>query len=124
MDERDFWLALEFRLCREFEGIREKGAGTLWCDGIWGENYQLEGDRPSILGRAYCGESGQEEWTFELLLPRTYCSKSEIDWPTLLPAINVTKWLYFNRQKRFMQIEPAAAQPDDAIRTSGGSTNR
>jgi hypothetical protein len=119
LDEAEFWVHLEFRLCREFEGIREKGTGMLWCDGIMPGHYILNEVRPRILGRAYCGASGQEEWTFELLLSRTYTSRSEIEWQELLPAINSTRWLYFDRERRFMQIEPAAAQPDGPFRTSG-----
>jgi hypothetical protein len=119
MTEHDFWLKLEFRLTRELEALREKGRSVLWCDGIGPEMYILSGYRPRILGRAYCGASGQEEWKFELLLSRSYESLDDIDWQSLLPASDVTRWLYFDRQRKFLQIEPAAAVPDAPFNSKG-----
>lgn len=113
MDERTYWSKLEFRLCLELDGLREKQRGVLWCDGILPETYILDGERPHILGHAYCGASGQEKWKFELLLPRTYESYDAIEWEELLPANNVTRWLYLDRERCFLQIEPRAAVPDE-----------
>lgn len=112
MNEADYWSHLEYRISRELGGLREKGRGILWCDGVMPEVFELDGPRPRLLGRAYCGEGGQDEWTFELLLPQCYQSREAIDWQALLPPDDVTRWLYFDRERRFLQIEPAAAVHD------------
>ena len=34
MNEADYWVSLEFRVCREFAGMPEKLLRGLWCDGF------------------------------------------------------------------------------------------
>ena len=32
--EKDFWVALEYRVCREFEGFEDRSLRSLGCDGL------------------------------------------------------------------------------------------
>jgi hypothetical protein len=71
MTETEYWLALEYRICREFTGMSERNLHRYWCDGIVGEVYFVNQRPPRILGHAWiCEGDKQEEWKVELLLPR------------------------------------------------------
>lgn len=110
MDERHFWLSLEFRLCSEFAGMPERRLQFLWCDGFTPSDYILDGSSPRITGHAWiCNGPLQAEWTFVLLLPRSYSSRNEIDWASLLPAQNVTRWMAIDETRQYIEIEPAVA---------------
>jgi hypothetical protein len=39
-------------------------------------------------------------------------SRDQIDWASLLPPSNVTRWISFDESRRTIEIEPAAARPD------------
>src|SRR5581483_8690544 len=70
MDEVAFRVRLEYRVCGELAGMRERRLRTLWCDGLISGEYHLVGPRPRINGRAWiCSGRHQEEWDFTLLLP-------------------------------------------------------
>ncbi|GIJ34539.1 hypothetical protein [Micromonospora sediminimaris] len=34
MDEQDFWVRLEFRICAEFRGFEDRHLRWYWCDGL------------------------------------------------------------------------------------------
>jgi hypothetical protein len=114
VDEREYWSRLEYRLCAEFRGMTEGHLSEYWCDGISGETYFITGRRPRILGHAWIclASKTMEEWQFELLLPHRVRSREHIDWAALMPADDVTRWLAVDLERRFIQIEPAAAVPD------------
>jgi hypothetical protein len=113
MDEADFWVSLEFRLCGEFAGLPERRYQYFWCDGFVPGQYQLDGPSPRITGRCrICNGRRQAEWEFALLLPRPVGSREEIDWASLLPPPNVTRWMAFDEGRRYIEIEPAAGVPD------------
>jgi hypothetical protein len=113
MTEDDFWLALEFRLCSEFSGMAERPLRYLWCDGITPIDRLLEEEPPKIVGRAWiCDDRKQERWDFTLFLPSSMSSTDSIDWGSLLPAEDVTRWLAVDRDRKRIEIEPAAAVPD------------
>ncbi len=113
MTEDEFWSALEFRLCREFRGLREPGLSALWCDGIRGEGFLFNDPLPRIIGFAWiCHGDQQERWRMELLLPPSMSVYELIDWEKILPAENMTRWLACDRQKKYLQIEPSVAVPD------------
>jgi hypothetical protein len=110
MAESDYWVALEYRICREFAGMPENRLRFLWCDGLIPEQYLLEGRSPCITGRAWIGNGPkQEEWGFTLFLNHPVGSPSEIDWASLLPPENVTRWLAVDPASKRIQIEPSAA---------------
>jgi hypothetical protein len=113
MDEATFWLWLEGRLCHEFAGLPERRHHYLWCDGFLPDDYILEDPNPRITGRCWiCNGRRPSDWTFALFLPRAFGSRDEIEWKSLLPPIDVTRWMAFDEDRRYVEIEPAAAVPD------------
>jgi hypothetical protein len=113
MSEADFWVSLEYRLCSEFAGMPERRLQHLWCDGFIPSQYQLNDSRPRITGKAWiCNGPLQDEWDFALLLPGPAQSPEEIDWASLLPPENVTRWMALDEGRRYIEIEPAVAVPD------------
>lgn len=112
MDEGDFWVRLEFRICAEFRGFEDPNLRESWCDGLVAEEYDLDLPQPCIRGRAWCGPSGQEPWRFTLLVdPRTR-SREKIDWLALLPDNRLTDWLSPHPQRKTMTIDPLHGYPD------------
>src|SRR5690242_18804993 len=115
VDEKNFWGSLEFRLCREFAGLPERRYQYFWCDGFIPSEYLLGDPSPRINGKVWiCNGPQQAEWDFVLLLPRPVESREEIDWASLLPPENVTRWMAFDEGRQYIEIEPAAAVPDRA----------
>ena len=116
MDEKDFWVRLEFRVTEEFAGMTENHLRCLWCDGFLPNWYRLEESPPCISGRTWICERGypDQEWDFVLFLPHPVSSREEIEWAALLPPDNVTRWLSMDFGRKLIQIEPAAAVPDPA----------
>ncbi len=113
MDEADYWVSLEYRVCREFAGMPERRLQFMWCDGFIPCEYILDGPPPRIVGRAWiCYGQRQAEWKFTLLLPRPFGSREQIDWASLFPPENMTRWLALDEAGRRIEIEPAAAVPD------------
>ncbi len=110
MGESDYWVHLEFRVCREFAGLSENHLRFLWCDGFIPEEYHLDGPSPCIKGGAWiCNGPRQEQWEFTLFLNHPVGSRSEIEWPSLLPPENVTRWLAVDPAGKRIQIDPSAA---------------
>lgn len=113
MDEQRFWLALEFRLCREFRGLPVRRLQFVWCDGLVPSAYVLDGPSPRITGRCWIVDGQkQAEWEFAFLLPGPVESREAIDWATLLPPENVTGWLSLDEDRLSIEIDPGAAVPD------------
>lgn len=107
MDEVTFWTALEYRVCREFAGMSDNRLRHLWCDGFIPGEYRLDDHTPRITGRAWIGDELQEsEWEFTLLLPVLFRSRDEINWASLLPPEEETRWLSVDEAGRRIEIEP------------------
>lgn len=111
MTEAEYWLELEFRICREISGVTLKRARAWWCDGLLPDTVDSTGDR--IAGQMWmcCGER-QEEWRFELVLNHIVASSKEIDWSSHLPREDQTRWLTLDIPRRHLLIEPSKAIPD------------
>src|SRR6266542_2964451 len=110
MGESDYWVHLEYRVCREFAGLSENHLRFLWCDGFIPEEYHLDGPSPCIkVGAWICNGPRQEQWEFTLFLNHPVGSRSEIEWPSLLPPENVTRWLAVDPAGKRIQIDPSAA---------------
>lgn len=113
MDEAYFWGSLEFRLCREFAGLVERRYQYFWCDGFIHQEYILDSPSPRIIGRCWiCNGSAQAVWDFALLLPGPVRAREEIDWASLYPAENTTRWMSFDESRRYIEFEPAVSVPD------------
>ena|GEM_PF-855521 len=120
MDERDYWLRLEYRVCHELDGLRHTEARPYWCDGFEPRGYFVDGPNPRILGHAWMGIGPryQERWEFTLLLDRPVRSAGEIEWSALLPPDDVTRWLTVDPGHKSLVIEPSAAVRDASSRAS------
>ena len=116
VNEADYWVSLEYRLTRELAGMANWDLRHLWCDGFTPERYQLGDSEPRITGRAWIckGQEEQERWEFTLFLPHPVGSRDEIEWASLLPAENVTRWIALDQRRKLIQIEPSAAVTDPA----------
>lgn len=113
MDEATFWKKLEYRICGEFVGLPEQRHRYFWCDGFIPYDYYLEEPTPQIAGRAWIVDGqAQEQWDFVLYLPGSVLSKELIDWESLLPPENRTRWMCFDENRKRLEIDPAAAVPD------------
>ncbi len=76
--------------------------------------YALDDNLPRITGRCWICQGGrpQSQWKFALLLPQRFASRDEIDWASLLPPDNMTRWMAFDGDRQYIEIEPAVAVPD------------
>ena len=94
MKEFDFWASLEFRVCAEMSGIEECREKGLWCDGFIPEDYHLGLSGCYVTGRAWiCFGQDQQPWEYRFDLPKGTRDLSSMDWESLIPPANVTKWM-------------------------------
>ncbi len=113
MTEAEYWSCLEGRLCHEFAGLPEKRYRYFWCDGITPLLFTLDDPSPRVTGKAWiCNGSKQDQWDFTLLLNRSWRSPEDIEWASLLPPPDVTRWISFDEHERYIEFDPAAAVPD------------
>ena len=112
IDEADYWVSLEYRICREFEGFADERLRRMGCDGLDPEEYDLDAPEPCIRGRAWCGYSGQELWKFTLILAPTMRSRADLDWAALHPDEDLTGWLSPHPGEKRMTIDPLGGYPD------------
>lgn len=111
MTESEFWARLELRICHELSGLKDPRR-YMWCDGLTPEVYAFDALPPYIAGVAWFGQSGQEQWTFRLMLPSGPRSRVEIEWSALLPPEGVTWWLTLQSDERMLVIAPGDGTPD------------
>jgi hypothetical protein len=110
-DEEDYWKSLEFRICRELSEMPDDCLRFLWCDGLIPDDSILNCRSPSITGRAWiCHDRQQDQWQFRLFLNKGVSSREGINWLSLLPPENVTRWLAINFRAQQIQIVRLAAQ--------------
>ena len=116
LDESDFWVNLEFRVCAELAGLRDRRFRSLWCDGFLPDTVVTDADAHAtrIVGRVWMGyhNGHQEPWDFSLRLGPAGIDRRSVDWSVLLPADDVTGWLFIDVVEQTMRINPAAARPD------------
>jgi len=111
--EAEFWVHLEFRLCQEFSGLSDRRYRSFWCDGFDPHVYTLDGPCPRVTGTAWiCNGEQQAQWEFALMLKQSSPSREVIDWASLLPADDTTRWMSFDENKRYIEIDPTAATLD------------
>lgn len=94
------------------ESCRRRG---LWCDGLIPEEYRLDAEPATILGRAWIGFGSryQEPWLFRLVVGPVPLDREMIDWSALLPPDDVTSWLTIDVASGFINIDPSGAVPDE-----------
>ena len=108
MNEADFWLRLEGRICDELRGMDDKSLRRLWCDGIVPSQYRLNDEVPQITGYAWivAGTSKDAQWDFVLFLPRSAPSRDAMEWASLLPPDGATDWLEIDQEAQKVRIHP------------------
>jgi hypothetical protein len=106
MNEEDFWVRLEGRVCDELRGMDDKSLRALWCDGIVPRQYLLNDDVPQITGYAWIvtGTSNDAQWEFVLFLPHSAPSQDAMEWAPLLPPDGATEWLEIDQQAKILRI--------------------
>jgi len=66
-----------------------------------------------VTGTAWiCNGEQQAQWEFALMLKQSSPSREVIDWASLLPADDTTRWMSFDENKRYIEIDPTAATLD------------
>jgi hypothetical protein len=100
MNEEDFWVQLERRICDELSGMDDRSLRALWCDGLVPRQYLLNDEVPRITGYAWIvtGTSSDAQWDLELFLPRSPPSQDAMEWASLIPPDGATEWLEIDQQ--------------------------
>jgi hypothetical protein len=134
VDGTEYWRHLEFRICRELAGMREKNLRAWWCDGFIPE--LLDATRGCFTGRVWMAHGKhQEAWHFTLVLGPHLRACEQIDWGALVVAEDLTGWLSIDPGRKTMTINPQAAYPEGghnawlaastaALRSAGGNGAR
>ena len=114
MSEKEYWLALEFRLCRELDGLREREFLGVWCDGFIPETFEFGPDGAVISGQVWLGfgRHRQEAWRFRLIVDRMVTRREDVRWENLLPGDDVTGWLSVDWPEKLLTIKPLNAYTD------------
>jgi hypothetical protein len=131
VDEPEFWVRLEYRICAEFEGFEDDQLHWYWCDGLLPDRYDRHGGHWRISGRAWIEtqnkparrsaapthrrgrrrDSRQEPWTFTLVAGHAG-DRDTIDWNGLLPGDGLTGWLTPDPASKTLRIDPASGYND------------
>ncbi|HEY7120064.1 MAG TPA: hypothetical protein VH475_25985 [Tepidisphaeraceae bacterium] len=92
----------------------------LWCDGFIPEQFESVDGRMAMSGRVWMGwgDGRQESWRFVLFVAAGLTEDRDVDWAGMLPGDDVTGWLWIDRPRRVMRIDPRAARAD-AMRGAG-----
>ncbi len=110
---------LEMRLSREFRGMREPELRGWWCDGFNPEKFVATGKGCHVSGTVWL-DSGKAQtlWNFVVLLGPSVKRIDEVKWAEMVPAEDVTGWLFLDFERKFMKIKAYAGvrDPDPAAR--------
>ena len=110
MNETHFWWLLQVRVSDEFAEMADRSLRPFWCDGFTPTTYTIDDHAPRITGTASMFKGRKpEDWAFTLFLPIPVASIDAIDWSTLLPAENATKWLEPDAERRTLNMYPSDA---------------
>ena len=112
MTQSDFWLKLEYRVCREFAGLSDKNLRGIWCDGFDAWTFYPHEKGARIVGRAWIGHDGQGLWEFELIARERIEAWEDVNWDQLLPGEDVTGWMSLDLERKVLKMDPGAAYPD------------
>jgi hypothetical protein len=114
MTANDFWTALEFRICRELDGVADNAVRFWWCDGFIPEPTPRGSE---IHGDVWmCDGPRQFKWRFVFKLPADF-NPGRADWGRLLPPEDVTGWLSMDQERQQITVDPARARPDGQLST-------
>ena len=111
MTENDFWLALEWRICRELSGMTDNDLRHLWCDGVRGDIVRREAEPAYMSGTIWIGRDGQTEMQLTMALPEDIAGKDAIVWSELMPPEDMTAWLSIDLKRKLVAIDLSRAAP-------------
>jgi hypothetical protein len=111
MTEDEFWLALEWRICRELSGMGDAVLRPMWCDGIHGAIVQPEASPAYMSGTIYIAKDGQTAMPFTMALPNNIASTDDIVWSALMPPEDMTAWLSVDTKRKLVTIDLSKAEP-------------
>jgi hypothetical protein len=103
MNEREFWTALEFRVCREIVGLRDTSLRFLFCDGFVPDDHQP--DDGMIVGKAFISEDGGRTfpgYRFRLIVPPSVPEGRR--WEAILPSDEQHDWLTIDRNEKWIEV--------------------
>ncbi len=111
--EKTFWIALMFRVTTEFAGMPDDRLREYRCDDLSPRSYHVEENEPRICGVATIIDhrDSWDDWEFTLFLDEPVGSRSEIDWSSLFPPENRTRWMALDPVSKQIQFEPSVAVP-------------
>ncbi len=110
MTESAFWSALEWRICRELEGMTDDALRHMWCDGVRGDIVRREAGRACLCGSIWIGKDGQTAMQFTMVLPGDIPSKTDIVWSKLMPPEDTTAWLSVDVGRKQVTIDLSKAE--------------
>jgi hypothetical protein len=108
MNEEDFGVRLEGRLCDELSRMDDKALRRLWCDGLVPRRYLLDDEVPRITGYAWIvtGTSNDAQWDFVLFVSGPAPAQDAMEWSSLLPPDGATEWLEVDHHAKAIRIHP------------------
>jgi hypothetical protein len=106
VNECEFWLALEYRLSREFGRLASNDLRFLWCDGFERADALVSAEGSSwVTGRAFISEDdGRSFVEYRFELGPVARQRSEIDWGELLPDDSSSGWLHVDRGRKELRL--------------------
>ena len=113
--EREYFIALEYRVCRELAGMRDENLRIIWCDGFLPDpQIEISRRHRRVTGKFWIGFGGShhELWDFHLLLGPIVKDRQQIDWAALLPPDEVTGWLSMYFESKLLVVRPYAIYPE------------
>lgn len=106
MNEADYWIALEFRVCGELARMPDRASRFLGCDGFLPDTYTLCGETPRIEGAVWMlGGRGSGRWRFALLMNHTATVRDTIRWGMLVPGDQYGGWLVLDCGDRLLTVD-------------------
>jgi hypothetical protein len=107
MTEREFWTALEFRVCSEIQSFQDNRLRFLFCDGFIPDDEQP--DPGVIVGQVFISEDDGRtfpDYRFRLLIPTVERDGQRPRWKAMVPPESVHGWLSINREEKWIEIRP------------------
>ena len=99
---KDFCYKLEFRICHEFENLKDTALKGFWCDGVlWEPSIESQltkkyvNDKRQIVTKAWIGKTGQTEYQTTIYFGKKSLSKyaKGIDLTDCIPEEGSEDWI-------------------------------
>ena len=111
LEDKDFWLMLEFGISGWFRTCGDKSLGGFWCDGFLPENARNTREGVDVSGTAWLaeGQKAQHKCTFTVSIPQRMLSRrrGEVIFDEL--TLDIAR-----KQLRFA-VRPAGKSPNTSL---------